>query len=158
LLEKDLGHVVPIPAGIKTAAEGQQTTDNTKECLEMLRHWLDVLDLATTPPLVRDALKAQHGLEGAHSLLRYFVGKRSVRAGDRDKTDCVVTHLYRSPSTGATPWHRPEIDSPYLTISQAALAFEAELYRALGDMQVPSMPPEHVQLLQEFEYLYQELE
>jgi hypothetical protein len=157
LLERDLGHAVPIPAAIKTAAEDRQTTDNTKERLETLRHWLDVLDLATTPPLVRDALKAS-GLEGAHSLLRYFVGKRSVRAGDRDKTDCVVTHLYRSPSAAATPWHRPEIDSSYLAISQAALAFEAELYRALGDVQVPSMPPEHVQLLQEFEYLYQELE
>jgi hypothetical protein len=158
LLQNDLGHAVPIPTAIKNGAEGQQTTDKTAERLETLRNWLGVLDLATTPPLVRDALKAQRGLECAHSLLRYFVGKRSVRAGDRDKTDCVVTHLYRNPSTGATPWHRPEIDSSYLAISQAALAFEAELYRALGDVHVDSMPQEHVQLLQEFEYLYQELE
>jgi hypothetical protein len=158
LLERNLGHAVPVPAAIQIAGETRQTPENAKERLETLRHWLDLLDLATTPPLVRDALKAQSGLECAHSLLRYFVGKRSVRSGDRDKTDCVVTHLFRSPSTGSTPWHRPEVDSPYLTISQAALAFEAELYRALGDVHVDSMPPEHVQLLHEFEYLYQELE
>lgn len=158
LLEKNLGHAVPVPAAIKTAAENRQTADNAKECAETLRHWLDVLDLATTPPLVRDALKGQSGFERAHSLLRYLVAKRSVRSGDRDKTDCVITHLFRHPAGTETPWHRPEIDSQYLAISQAALAFEAELYRALGDVHVDSMPPEHVQLLQEFEYLYQELE
>lgn len=158
LLEKSLGHAVPVPAATKTAAENKQTADNSKEALETLRQWLDLLDLATTPPLVRDALKAQSGFECAHSLLRYLVSKRSVRSGDRDKTDCVVTHLFRKPANSATPWQRPEVDSPYLSISQAALGFEAELYRALGDVQVDSMPPEHVQLLQEFEYLYQELE
>ena len=55
-------------------------------------------------------------------------------------------------------WQRPEVDSSYAFISQAALAFEAELYRALEDVPSESMPPEHVTLLQEFEYLYQELE
>lgn len=158
LLEKSLGHAVPVPAAIKTAKESPATADNAKESVETFRHWLDVLDLATTPPLVRDALKSESGFECAHSLLRYLVEKRSVRSGDRDKTDCVVTHLFRNSAGTATPWQRPEIDSPYLMISQAALAFEAELYRALGDVQVDSMPPEHVQLLQEFEYLYQELE
>ena len=158
LLERNLGHAVPVPAAIKTATESQQTADNAQEVLPALRHWLDVLDLATTPPLVRDALKAQPGFERSHSLLRYLAAKGSLRAGDRDKTDCVVTHLFRHPAATAAPWQRPEIDSPYLAISQAALAFEAELYRALSDVTCDSMPSEHVQLLHEFEYLYQELE
>jgi hypothetical protein len=157
LLEKNLGHVVPVPAAIKTGAN-PQTEDNAKQALDTMRHWLDVLDLATTPPLVRDALKARPGFECAHSLLRYFAGKGSLRSGDRDKTDCVVTHLFRNPAAAASPWQRPEIDSPFLAISQSALAFEAEVYHALGDVASGSMPPEHVQLLQEFEYLYQELE
>lgn len=157
LLNKNLGHDVPVPAAIKAAQE-KPADDKAQDTVEALRNWLDVLDLATTPPLVRDALKGQSGFACAHSLLRYFAGKCSLRSGDRDKTDCVVTHLFRNPSTASSPWHRPEIDSPYLAISQSALAFEAELYRALGDVQFDSMPAEHVQLLHEFEYLYQELE
>jgi hypothetical protein len=38
------------------------------------------------------------------------------------------------------------------------LAFEGELYHALGDVQYDSMAQEHVALLREFEFLYQELE
>ena len=64
------------------------------------------------------------------------------------------------PAQGDAPpaWHRPEVDSSYAFISQSALAFEADLYRALVDVPSEAMPPEHVVLLQEFEYLYQELE
>jgi hypothetical protein len=64
------------------------------------------------------------------------------------------------PAQGDAPpaWHRPEVDSTYAFISQSALAFEADLYRALVDVPSEAMPPEHLVLLQEFEYLYQELE
>src|SRR5262249_47096438 len=126
--------------------------------VQTLRNWLDLLDLATTPPLVRDSLKTLPGFNTAHSLLRYFATKASVRSGDRDKTDCIITHLFRNPQGNPPVWHRPEIDSSYLFISQAALAFEGELYHALGDVQYESMAQEHVQLLREFEFLYQELE
>jgi hypothetical protein len=93
-------------------------------------------------------------------LLRYFTEKGSQRSGDRDKTDCIITYLFRTPAMAESkvPWQRPEVDSSYAFISQAALAFETELYRALEDVPTASMPPEHVTLLQEFEYLYQELE
>ena len=157
LLEKGLGHRVPVPAEIKKAAEASEAAGNVSKAIETLRHWLDLLDLATTPPLVRDALRTIPGFATAHSLLRYFAAKASVRSGDRDKTDCIITNLFRNPS-GDSPWHRPEIDSPYLAISQAAMAFEGELYHALGDVHYDSMPQEHVQLVREFEYLYQELE
>src|SRR5262249_10112489 len=43
-------------------------------------------------------------------------------------------------------------------ISQSALAFEGELFRALGEIQHESMSQEQVRLLREFEFLYQELE
>ena len=153
LLEKSLGHVVPVPAEIRNGADSA----GQEQLIQTLREWLDVLDLAITPPAVRDALRALPDFTIAHALLRYFANKSSSRAGDRDKTDCIVTHLFRSPS-GPTAWHRPEVDSLYIDITQAALAFEAELYRALGDVQQESMAPEHLQHLQEFEFLYQELE
>ena len=60
--------------------------------------WLDLMDLALTPPLVRDALKTLPGFEMAHALLRYFTSKASQRSGDRDKTDCIITYLFRNPA------------------------------------------------------------
>ncbi len=158
LLEKGLSHGVPVPVEIKKAAENPKTTENVKEATQSLRHWLDLLDLATTPPQVRDALKVLPDFATAHSLLRYFAAKASVRSGDRDKTDCIITHLFRNPPGNPAPWHRPEIDSSYDVISHSALAFEAELYHALGDVQAESIPQEQLHLLGEFEYLYQELE
>jgi len=156
LLENNLGHAVPVPEEIKNAAA---TPENAAVRIQNFKLWLDVLDLALTPPLVRDALKTIPGFETAHALLRYFTGKASQRSGDRDKTDCIITYLFRTPVEGKpSAWHRPEVDSSYAFISQASLAFEGELFRALGEVPCESMPPEHVTLLQEFEYLYQELE
>jgi hypothetical protein len=157
LLEKGLGHGVPVPAEIKKIAE---TPDPEKvpEANQTIKNWLALLDLATTPPLVRDALKTLPSFDTAHSLLRYFTAKSSVRAGDRDKTDCIITHLFRHPEGTPPSWLRPEVDASYVFISQAALAFEGELYRALGDVHYESMVQEHVVLLREFEFLYQELE
>jgi len=156
LLQSNLGHSVPVPVEINSAA----APENTAARIENFKLWLDVLDLALTPPLVRDALKTIPGFETSHALLRYFSSKASQRSGDRDKTDCIITYLFRNASeeTGSTAWQRPEVDSSYAFISQASLAFEGSLYRALGDVPCESMPPEHVALLQEFEYLYQELE
>ena len=157
LLEKNLGHGVPVPLEIKSAPE--QPTDSSEE-IKNFKMWLDLLDLALTPPLIRDALKTIPGFETAHALLRYFTSKASQRPGDRDKTDCIITYLFRTPddTNRKIEWQRPEVDSSYAVISQAALAFEAELFRALDDMPAESMPLEQVAMLQEFEYLYQELE
>jgi hypothetical protein len=157
LLEKSLGHSVPFPAEIRTP---DSSTENISRTLEHFRNWLDVLDLAMTPPVVRDALKAASGFETAHALLRYYVSKSSPRSGDRDKTDCVITYLFRNPpQNGGNPpvWQRPEVESSYYFVSQAALGFQGDLYRALEGMEYAALPQEHAQLLHEFEYLYQEL-
>jgi hypothetical protein len=155
LLEKGLGHGVPRPAELKKIEEAPESVP---EAADILKNWLALLDLATTPPLVRDALKTLPSFDVAHSLLRYFVGKGSVRSGDRDKTDCIITHLFRHPHGTPPAWHRPEIDTSFEIISQSALAFEGELYKALGEVQHESMSQEQVRLLREFEFLYQELE
>ncbi len=158
LLEKSLGHAVPVPSAAEKAA---QTPEETSQAVSVLKNWLDVLDLAMTPPLVRDSLKATSGFDLAHALLRYYADKSSLRSGDRDKMDCVITFLFRNPvksDNGPAAWQRPEVDSSFFFVSQAALAFQGNLYRALGDLEYGSMPQEHGQLLTEFEYLYQELE
>jgi hypothetical protein len=156
LLEKSLGHSVLVPSEIKKANE---TSANVTDLIRDFKLWLDLLDHALQPPLIRDSLKTIPGFEIAHSLLRYFASKSSVRAGDRDKTDCIITYLFRNPPQDpSTGWRRPEVDSSYAFISQASLGFEGELYRALEDLPCESMTPEHVHFLKEFEYLYQELE
>lgn len=157
LLQKSLGHPVAAPAEVSSPDTSPEKISAT---LEHFRNWLDVLDLAMTPSLIRDTLKLSSGLAEAHALLRYYVAKASPRTGDRDKTDCVITHLFRNPAQadGAPPaWQRPEIDSSYYFISQAALGFQVELYRALEGLEYSAPDQEHRQLLQEFEYLYQEL-
>ncbi|HKT52262.1 MAG TPA: hypothetical protein VJV96_18310 [Candidatus Angelobacter sp.] len=157
LLEKSLGHSVPAPAIVCNPESSPEKIANT---VEQFRDWLDVLDLAMTPPLVRDSLKVASGYEAAHALLRYYVSKASGRSGDRDKTDCVITYLFRNPPpvNGAPPaWQRPEVDSSYYFVSQAALGFQGDLYRALEGMEYIPLPNEHAQILHEFEYLYQEL-
>jgi hypothetical protein len=156
LLEKGMGHAVPLPAEVK--AVEKPASGDAAAMIPAMHQWLDLLDLATTPPQVRDALKGLPNFDIAHSLLRYFAAKASVRSGDRDKTDCIITHLFRNPAGGSPQWNRPEVDTSYYSLSQAALAFEAELYRALADVQAESIPQEHLHLLREFEYLYQELE
>jgi hypothetical protein len=147
-----------VPPKAEANAEASPGSADKTAAIQAYKSWLNLLDLATTPPQVRDALKTIPGFDTAHSLLRYFATKASVRSGDRDKTDCIITHMFRHPVGDPPPWHRPDIDSSYVYISQAALAFEAQLYRALGDVHYDSMPSEHVQLVREFEYFYQELE
>src|SRR5450432_3778646 len=157
LLEKSLGHGVPVPAEIKNVSDPPANIDELNQNFKL---WLDLVDLALTPPLVRDALKTLPGFETAHALMRYFTSKASQRSGDRDKTDCIITYLFRTPTQGEShlAWQRPGVDSSYAFVAQAALAFEADLYRALDEVSTEPMPPEHVTLLREFEYLYQELE
>jgi len=156
LLEAHLGHPVPLPADIKLPPD---LPADSSHLTEALKFWLDLLDMAITPPMVREALKRTTGPETAHALLRYFVAKASARFSDRDKTDCVITHLFRTPSADSrNQWQRPETDSSYYHLSQAALAFESEVYRALGEVQFESMASTHVPLLREFEYFHQELE
>jgi hypothetical protein len=155
-LEAYLGHRLPLPDEVKASPDSHP---DISRLTESLKFWLDLMDMAITPPMLREALKRSSGPETAHALLRYLVAKASTRASDRDKTDCVITYLFRTPNPDSpNQWQRPETDSSYYHLSQAALAFEGELYRALGEVQVESMSPAHVQLLHEFEYFHQELE
>jgi len=122
-----------------------------------LQTLVDLLDQAYSPSCARFPEDCSD-YEIAHALLRYFTSKASVRAGDRDKTDCIITYYFVIRCKRPRCLAPAEVDSSYAFISQASLAFEGELYRALEDVPCESMTPEHVHFLQEFEYLYQELE
>ena len=156
VLESHLGHAVPLPADVQQAVVSPA---DSSTLLDALKFWLDLLDMAITPPMVREALKHTEKAETAHALLRYFVAKASSRSSDRDKADCVATYLFRAPSPDSPQrWHRPEVESSYHHLYEAAKAFESEVQRALGDVSFEPMPSALAQLLREFEFFHQELE
>ena len=53
LLEKSLGHSVPTPRAIQNGASSHAG----EKIVSDYKNWLDLIDLAITPPVVRDTLK-----------------------------------------------------------------------------------------------------
>jgi hypothetical protein len=122
LLEKSLGHIIPVPDEVAHL----QDVGVDSAPLKVLKSWLSLLDLAISPPMLRDFLKSTQGLETATSLLRYFVSKASDQTADRDKTDCITTYLFRHPPPNLDiPWQRPETTESFYFLSRAARAVTA---------------------------------
>lgn len=140
LVEATLGHKVPVPPEVAAArqAPGEESRD-------LLQRWLALLDMAITPPMVRDALKDSTSYETAESLLRYYL-QRAAEA-DRDKADFVATFLYRK-------W----LAEAGQGMAQPVPAFEAALRQVLAGIEPPEPPEEHQRLIGEFEFVRQEVE
>jgi len=138
VLEQELNHVIPLPVGLHRAPS---TTPDFKT-ISILQQWLNLLDLSTTPPMFRDELE-HSGESTAAALLNYYAHKTDHVATDRDKTDFVVTWVYRhSMASGA--WKAPG-------------AFEKRVTEIVGAPATP-LPEEYRQLLREFEFLCTEVE
>lgn len=151
LLEAVTGEPVPVPRGAG-AAEHQASL--AEESIALLRRWLNILDMAITPPMVRDELKASLSPATAEALLRYYVLKTSHTDVDRDKADCVNTLLYRG-------WRKQagkhdDAERAILLAEMERLEYEGEIYIMLGEVEPPALPQEHSQLAREFEHLQQE--
>lgn len=142
LIETALGHPVPLP---QEAASAASDREHIADSTDVLQRWLDLLDMAITPPMVRDALKDITSNETAEALLRYYIQKHSRTENDRDKTDFVATFLYR----------RMAGDKKREDLSQQ---FQKQLEQTLEGVVVPEVPKEHAQLVNEFEFVRQEVE
>ena len=155
LLQEKLQHKVPLPLESKR----DPGVGRVQHSVQTLRRWIALLDMAIAPALLRDALKTGMPQEVAQALMRHYVLKTSHTEHDRDKADCVCTHLYRHPRVDAA--HElsrvPESHNGYARIAQVVLEYEAEIYRVLGEVDLPALQEEHVNLLREFEFLYQEI-
>ena len=145
LVKRSLGHGVPMPQDTSEAVTNLQ--GRIRHSIEVLHRWLALLDMAITPPMVRDGLKTATSLETAEALLRYYIGKTSRADNDRDKADFVVTYLYRM--TAASMAGSGE---------EATLRFERAICDILKDHPIPEMPPEHKHLVAEFGFIQQEVE
>ncbi len=157
LVEDQLGHPIPVPEEVAAARAFGPAGQS------VLLHWLDLLDMAISPPMVRDALKDVSVRESGEALLRYFVMKRPKAASDRDKADFVATFLYRCFAPG--PPKPLELDQPRPMFendrpgqAQPQPAFENEINRILGDTEVPPLGEASSQLVREFHFIKQEVD
>jgi hypothetical protein len=146
LLQDVLGHPVPTPHDVEPGAEGA-----VEKSIHGLQRWLNLLDLAITPSMVRDALKESTTQETAEALLRHFVRKRSRSDPDRDKTDFTVTFLYRS----LVP-HEKQI--PLEMNVEEPSEFEEQIYAIIASEESAALPEEHRQLVREFPFIRQEVD
>ncbi|HVH86337.1 MAG TPA: hypothetical protein VM912_06410 [Terriglobales bacterium] len=153
ILEGNLGYRFPVPQEV---IQGQSRSGDTKDALSTFLRWLGMLDLAVSPSMVRDQLHATLHRESAEALLRYFVKKCSVSDLDRDKADCVLGFLCRSPQRGPS---RPldKLPSDAEQIAGAVRAFRIEIDRILTGTESRELPAEHAQLSREYEFFFQEL-
>ena len=153
LLQSSVGGEVPVPTDLE-AISLQENDGDVQQTLDRMRRWLRTLDLAITPAMQRRAFTSETDPEIAEALLRYLVRKRDASDANRDKTDFIVTFLYRHPRVPGQ-WDRRGYG---LDGSLPLSPFEIALIEILADSDVPSLPEEHVQLLRRFDALQHEAE
>jgi hypothetical protein len=113
--------------------------------------WLQVLDMAITPAMLRQALTTETDAEVAEAIL-LFRHNRDLSDMNRDKADLVATFLYRHPRVQGQ-W---ETRGYGLDGALPLSPFEIALIEILADSEAPSLPEEHVQLLRAFGPLQEE--
>jgi hypothetical protein len=153
LLRDYLQGDLPVDPGLEDAAIHQAKSD-LRDTLGKMHRWLQLLDMAITPAMVREALTTDIDPEIAEALIRYYTRKREFTDADRDKTDLVATFLYRHPRVPGQ-WERRGYG---LDGALPLSPFEIALIEILADSETPLLPEEHVQLLREFEPLREQIQ
>lgn len=141
-----LGHPVPVPAGL---SGGVSSPDRLAVQLNILRRWLNLLDLAITPAILRQSLPIYSNTKSCEATLRYLVGKPQRTDSDRDKCDLVATFLFRS-YTGNAGHSLGDIEG--------VPPFALELFRILELAQDTTLSSTHLQLTREFPFLRDEIQ
>jgi hypothetical protein len=148
LLQDYFAGDVPIPAGLDLEAlSGQQP--NAGATLDHMHRWLQLLDMAINPAMVRAALTPDTDPEMAEGLLRYFARKPLASDADRDKTDLIATFLYRNPRVPGQWERRGYALDGMLPIPP----FEIALTEILSDGEVPPLSADVMQHLADFDIL-----
>ncbi|HKW17739.1 MAG TPA: hypothetical protein VJO35_09550 [Terriglobales bacterium] len=151
LLQEAVEGEVPVPAGLETVSlQGDSEVTGT---LNAMRRWLRLLDMAITPAMLRRAFCDDTDPEIAEAMLRYFVRKKDHSDFDRDKTDIIVTFLYRHPRVPGQ-WEQRGYG---LDGSLPLSPFEIALIEILADADLLPLPEEHVQVLRRFDSLEEEV-
>jgi hypothetical protein len=144
LLSEQLGGQVPAPAELSSDFIGH--AQDVRATLEQMHLWIQLLDMAITPAMLRQGMSPDLDPEAAEALLRYFARHRDDSGANRDKTDLVATFLFRHPRVPGQ-WERRGYG---LDGSIPLSPFEIALLEILSESDVPVLPEQHVQLLREF--------
>jgi hypothetical protein len=153
LLHDVLQEEVTPPRGLE--AESLRARDrDVAVLLPAMRRWLKLLDMAITPEMLRLSLTAAIDQDLAEALFRYYARKQSKSEVDRDKTDFIVTFLYRNPRV-AGQWTQRGLSMDGVA---PVPPFEIALMEILDDADLPELTPEESRILDEFEFLGEEVE
>jgi hypothetical protein len=144
LLSDQLGGELPAPAEL--APDVISRADDVRSTLDQMHLWIQLLDMAITPAMLRLGVQSDLDPEVAEALLRYFARHRDDSGANRDKTDLVATFLFRHPRV-AGQWEQRGYG---LDGSIPLSPFEIALLEILSESDVPVLPENHVQLLREF--------
>ena len=129
IVEKELGHPIPLPQEVREAAGGRNPSPN-QAASESCAHWLALLDLAISPHKLRGYVAAEDPEEPTLlALVRFLVFKKAHSEIDRDKVDWLFTHLFkrREERRGSpTGWPRKEIQEILAGVEFPPLGRKAE--------------------------------
>jgi hypothetical protein len=148
VLERALSHPVPVPSGLSPTSQPANLPPEQKVALTLniQRRWMNVLNMAVSADMYRNALGDNTSARTVEALLRYYAWKEKRIPGDRDKADLLVTFLLKR--------QKPDL-SDSETARIARRDFEARLLQMLGD---PPLADNHAQLTREFEFLRLEVD
>jgi hypothetical protein len=152
LLKEKLGHAIPVPAW---ATGNITSSQDPPKAVALLHAWLDLLNLAVTPSLVRSAAWPQQAPDTAEALLRYLIRKHSGSESERDKADFLATMMFRN---RAPSGQSADPKYPVRFAGGDPQAFEEQLTTVCEGMAVPELPVEQARILAEFQFLYEEFE
>jgi hypothetical protein len=144
LLSDQLGGELPAPAEL--APDVISHTADVRATLDRMYLWIQLLDMAITPAMLRLGVHDDLDPEVAEALLRYFARHRDDSGANRDKTDLVATFLFRHPRV-AGQWEQRGYG---LDGSIPLSPFEIALLEILSESEVPTLSDADVQLLREF--------
>ena len=144
LLSDQLGGELPAPAEL--APDVISHADDVRSTLNQMHLWIQLLDMAITPAMLRLGVQSDLDPEVAEALLRYFARHRDDSGANRDKTDLIATFLFRHPRV-AGQWEQRGYG---LDGSIPLSPFEIALLEILSESDVPILSEADVQLLREF--------
>jgi hypothetical protein len=96
LLEGELKHSFPLPDLVRQLIDSKQAENDSQSVPPPAEEWLELLDMAVTPHMMRSYFKDRGAQDSSlRGLIRLVVGKKSHSQEDRDKVDWMATHLFK---------------------------------------------------------------
>ncbi|MGA8540813.1 MAG: hypothetical protein WB566_15020 [Terriglobales bacterium] len=144
LLSDQLGGELPTPTQL--ALDAIIRNDDLCSTLNGMRVWIQVLNMAISPAMLRLGMQPELDPEVAEALLRYLARYRDANC---DKADLVATFLFRC-SHATAQWERPGVG---FDDANPLSPFEVALLEILSESDVPALSDADLQVLGEFKPL-----